>query len=291
MIFGLSGLSGLPLLALLACGGGDAYIVEGTVVEVHPPREVVLDHEAIAGLGMPAMVMPFDVADPALLDGLTPGTEIVARYKVAESGSAIVRVRVTGHHPLAQAEGPVPLRVGEQLPAVTLQGADGEPVVLGPEQGARTVLTVLYTRCPRPEFCPATVARLAALDQALGDTEGVRIVAVTLDPAFDTPEVLTAYGEQVGATARWSLARLEGQGLDDLAMRAGLPVLRDQPGEDGESTDIAHGLRVLVLDADGTLIERYDDLRFPLERVVQQLRTGAPKGDPSVSGTVTPEPG
>ena len=45
-----------------------------------------------------------------------------------------------------------------------------------------------------------------------------------------------------------------------------------------------------MLDRGGILIERYDDARFPLDRVASQLRTGAPRGDPATSGTVTPEP-
>lgn len=275
------------LPALLACGGGDVFIVEGTVVEVRAPHEVVLDHEEIPGL-MGAMVMPFDVAHPALLDGLKPGTRVVARYRVAEEGSELVRIRVTGQGPAPDiAVGPVPVRVGERIPETRLATHDGATLVLGADQGERVLLTFIYTRCPRPEFCPAIVARLVALDQALGEAEGVRLVAVTLDPEHDTPEVLTDYAAKVGATARWRFARAEGgpTALDDLAMRAGLPVIREVPGSPGE---IGHGVRLLVLDRDGKLIERYDDTRFPQDRVVQQLTTGAPQGDPRNSGTATP---
>jgi protein SCO1 len=285
----MSTLSGLVWL-LLGCGGGETFIVEGTVVEVRPPDEVVLDHEPIPGLGMDAMVMPFDVAAPAMLEGLRPGSKVVARYRVSEAGSELVRIRVTGHGPAPElASGPVPLRVGQRIADTRLAAQDGSAMVLGAGQGERVALTFIYTRCPKPEFCPAIVGRLAALDQALGEAEGVRLVAVTLDPAFDTPEVLSAYAAQVGASERWRFARVEGEegALDDLAMRAGLPVMRDLPGAPGE---IGHGVRLLVLDRDGTLIERYDDTRFPLDRVVQQLTTGRPTGDPRNSGTSTPAP-
>jgi protein SCO1/2 len=169
------------------------------------------------------------------------------------------------------------------MPAVTLPTHDGETVVLGPEQTDRVALTFVYTRCPEPAFCPAMFARLQALDAALADEPGIRLVAVTLDPDHDTPEVLAAHAATLGLSDRFALVRAPD--LEALAMRAGLPVVRNEG-----SWDIAHGLRLLVLDRGGRLVERYDDARFPLERVASQLRTGSPSGDPNQSGTVTPEP-
>ena len=266
------------LLGLVGCWRGDVFIVEGTVVEVHPPDEVVLDHEDVPGL-MGAMIMPFPVADPDLLAGLEPGTRVVARYALEDSGGKLVAVRITGHGPApAVASGPVPVRVGETIAETRLAAHDGTTIDIGPSQAGRTALTFVYTRCPQPEFCPAMIARLQALQQALGEAEGVRLVAVTLDPEFDTPEVLSAYATAVGAGPRLSFARVDD--LDALAMRAGLSVMKG-------NGEIAHGLRLLVLDRGGKLIERYDDARFPIDRVVSQLTTGAPSGDPANSGTLS----
>ena len=83
------------------------------------------------------------------------------------------------------------------------------------------------------------------------------------------------------AGERWLFARAEGDALTDLAMRAALRVV-----DDGKA--IQHSIRLLVLDAKGRLIERYDDNNWPLERVVEQLRTGGPLAPPGTSGTVTP---
>lgn len=274
------------LWTLVACWGAHAYIVEGTVVELHPPAEVVLDHEDVPGL-MGPMIMPFAVADPAMLDGLKPGTRVVARYELGEEGGKLTRVRITGQLPAPEvAAGPVPLRAGERMPATLLPTHDGGTLALGPDQADRVALTFVYTRCPQPEFCPAMVGRLQALQEALGDADGAHIVAVTLDPAYDDAAVLSAYAAQLGAGPRWSFARVEPDALEDLAMRAGMLVMRD--GKAAEGVEIAHSLRLLVLDRGGALIERYDDARFPLDRVVSQLTTGGPPMPPGNSGTVTP---
>lgn len=271
------------LWTLVACWGAHAYIVEGTVVELRPPSEVVLDHEDVPGL-MGPMIMPFAVADPAMLDGLKPGTRVVARYELGEVGGKLTRLRITGQLPAPEVvSGPMPVRPGAVFPATSLQLQDGSTWTLGAGQAERVALTFLYTRCPQPEFCPAMVARLQALQEALAGAEGARIVAVTLDPDHDTPEVLSAYAAQVGAGPGWRFGRVPAEALPDLALLAGMNVMRT-----GDGAEIAHALRLLVLDRGGALIERYDDARFPLDRVVEQLTTGGPPMPPGNSGTVTP---
>ena len=171
------------LWMLLACWGENAYIVEGTVVEVTAADEVVIDHEAIDGF-MDAMVMPFHVKDPDLIGALEPGHRVIARLEVEPSGGYLTKIRVTGKGPAPTwnaPEGPAPLRVGQVLPAMEVTLADGTKTVVGKGQDRPTALTFLYTRCPMPEFCPATVARFQALQEAVGPE--VRLLAITLDPA------------------------------------------------------------------------------------------------------------
>ena len=268
------------LSVLLACWGDDAYIVKGTVVEVHDGR-VVLDHEAIEGL-MPPMVMPFEVRDPAMLEALEPGHRVLARYQVHERGGRLEKIRVVGRGPAPTLErGVEPVRPGRLMPAYEVATHDGGSMVVGRGQEGAVALTLIYTRCPVPEFCPAMVGRLQALEAMLGEEDDVTLLAVTLDPDFDTVEVLSAYAVSVGAGDHWKLGRVAPEVLEKLAMNAGMSVLR-------KGDEIVHALRLLVIDEDGRLVERYDDARFPANRVVEQLRTGGPPAPPNMSGTSTP---
>ncbi len=254
-----------PLLGLLlACWGQNAYIVEGTVVRVDGDR-VVLDHEEVAGL-MPAMTMPFDVAEPSLLDGLQPGDRVYARYEVKEAGGALTKLRVTGHGAPPAARGPMPLQPGHVLPGHDLVSHRGATERVGQGQGQNTVLTFVYTRCPLPEACPAVMLKLRSVEQAL-DVAGndARLAAISLDPAYDTPEVLAAYAAAQELGARWSLLRMDQDPLEDVAMLAGMTVLE----QDGQ---IVHGLRVLVLDAEGRLIARFDGLDWDVQEIVNLLK-------------------
>jgi protein SCO1/2 len=121
----------------------------------------------------------------------------------------------------------------------------------------------VYTRCPIPEACPLAVAKMAAMADAL--PEGARLLAVTIDPAFDTAEVLRAYGERVGAKpGHWDFGRLDPESTASLAWAAALQVIDN-------GTTVEHANRWFVLGADGVLVERYDDHAWALDRVFQQL--------------------
>jgi protein SCO1/2 len=275
-------------LWLLACTGGDTYIVEGTVVEIHGPNEIVLDHDPIHGPGgvmyMDRMTMPFAVRDAHLAKGLVPGDRVTARLVVEQDGTHLEAIRVTGKGvlpPPAEGTPPLPLRAGEILERVDVEVEDGTSVVIGDGQGIATAVAFVYTTCPLPEFCPAVVTRLQSLQEKIGTD--ARIVAITIDPEHDTTAVLAEFASKVGAKKEtWRFGRLPPDRLEPLAWRAALSVTRD-------GTAIEHGLRLLVLDRDGRLVERYDDARWPIDRVAEQLRTGGPPAPDGTSGTVTPQ--
>lgn len=259
--------------------GDNAYIVEGTVLEVHA-NEVVLDHQAVKGL-MDAMVMPFDVRDPALLVGLERGDTVYARMIIDQQGSYLEAIRETGHTdlPPAVAAPNTSLHAGESLAALSVTVEDGSTVIVGVGQDKPTALAFLYTRCPMPEFCPALVAKFQALQEKIGTD--ARLVTITLDPEHDTLDVLRAFATTAGAKPEvWRFGRVEGDVLAEVAGRAALSI-------DRGGSEIVHGSRLLVLDREGKLVERYDDNRFPLDRVAEQLRTGAPAAPAGSEGTIT----
>lgn len=257
------------LLLLLGCWGDNAYIIEGTVVSVTPPTQVVLDHKEVVGL-MGPMVMPFEVADASLLKNIEPGHIVIARFEIGESGGQVTKLRVTGRTspPKLVDFGPEPVRPGGRLPAVDVETRGGT-VRIGEAGAQRVAVAFIYTRCPLPDYCPAVMLRLSQLERQLsGDSI---LLAITLDPAFDTLDVLDAFAVSHGESGgRIKLGRLSSDALTTLAIRAGMPVVRD-------GDEIVHALRLLVLEADGTLIERYDDNSWPVERVASQLATGEPR--------------
>ena len=270
--------------SVLGCNSDKIYTVEGTVIEVMDDGRLMLEHEDIDGF-MDAMTMPFHVASPEVIFGVRAGDRIVGQLVVGEEKAQITSVRVTLTTTVktdASVPGlPAPVRIGEVFPTVEIPLASGGSVTLGETQGVPVALTFIYTTCPMPEFCPAIVARLKELAPLLDGTEA-KIVAVTIDPKVDTMEVLKDYGEVHGLdSSRWLFGRAAEDKLPRLITRAGMRMAR-QEGQ------VVHSKRLLVLSKTGQLLERYDDVNWPIARVAQQLKEGQPMAKSGASGTLSP---
>jgi protein SCO1/2 len=75
---------------------------------------------------------------------------------------------------------------------LALTGHDGKPRTLEDFRGKAVVLFFGYTRCP--DVCPTTLVEMSAAMKALGkDADRVQVLFVTVDPARDTPDVLSKY--------------------------------------------------------------------------------------------------
>ena len=69
---------------------------------------------------------------------------------------------------------------------------NGKPRTLADFRGKAVVIFFGYTQCP--DFCPTTLAELAAAMQKLGpDANRVQVLFVTVDPERDTPAQLASY--------------------------------------------------------------------------------------------------
>ena len=69
---------------------------------------------------------------------------------------------------------------------------NGRPRTLADFRGKAVVLFFGYTQCP--DVCPTTLAELAEVMRRLGpDADRVQVLFVTVDPARDTPELLSKY--------------------------------------------------------------------------------------------------
>src|SRR5262249_42027487 len=107
---------------------------------------------------------------------------------------------------LAVQSASVPLADIGPAPEVALIDARGRPFRLSDLRGKAVVVSFIYTTCGGS--CPATTREMARVQGALKEAglwgKDVAFVSISLDPARDTPEVLSAYGRAYGADpAAW----------------------------------------------------------------------------------------
>ncbi|MCL4215414.1 MAG: SCO family protein [Candidatus Hydrogenedentes bacterium] len=69
-------------------------------------------------------------------------------------------------------------------------------------RGKVWVADFIFTRCGGA--CPVMTAELARLDKEFSTSEDFALVSISVDPEYDTPEILREFGERYGAVpGRW----------------------------------------------------------------------------------------
>jgi protein SCO1/2 len=248
------------ILSTLQCGPRPKeYPLRGQIIAVNrEAKQLTIRHEDIVGY-MPGMVMSFRVADPADLDRHKPGELIAATLVVRDLDSEIRNIRVTGSAPVdvAAARGattPV-LAPGELVPEGDLVDEDGQPRHLSQWRGSVVLLTFLYTRCPLPDFCPRLERNYLAVQQQLKDsgmTAHARLIAVSFDPAYDTPDVLKKHAAAIGADpAVWQYLTGDPNSVERFAAQFGMAIIRNP----SDARDITHNLRTAIIAPDGKLVD------------------------------------
>jgi cytochrome oxidase Cu insertion factor (SCO1/SenC/PrrC family) len=89
-----------------------------------------------------------------------------------------------------------------EVPDFALIERSGQSVTRADLLGKVWIASVIFTRCV--EECPLVSNHMARLQDAFAAEPDVRLVSVTVDPAYDTPEVLTRYAQSFAAQPqRW----------------------------------------------------------------------------------------
>lgn len=153
------------------------------------------------------------------------------------------------------------------VPAFELTSQKGEP--FGSEQlaGKVWIANFMFTRCPT--ICPLLTSQMKELTETLADTP-VRYVSFSVDPANDTPEVLTTYAEQRGAdTERWTFLTGDNDAVEEVVVRGLRMRMGDEPDQNG---DILHGSHFVLVDGTGTIRGYYQSNTEGLRDIAQDAR-------------------
>ena len=245
-----------------------SYPIRGEIVELDRPRQVlIIHHEEIPGY-MPAMTMEFNA----------PGLDF-AQFRVGQKLAALMGPAVDAIFPLtgirfldtkedaAVADAARKLRedtftrgknafreVGEAAPVFTLYNQNGAAVRFEQFRGQRVVLNFIFTRCPVATMCPASTAKMMALQAAAKarNIPNLQLVSISFDSAYDTPPVLKAYADARGInTSNFSFLTGPENAIRDLLAQFGVIA---EPGENV----FKHTLSTILIGADGKILHRAD---------------------------------
>ncbi len=259
-----------------------AHDIRGEIVTIDLPRKILLiHHEEIPGY-MPAMTMEFTATGIDLatlregqrltarmglpIDGVFPLTAF--RILTSPPDPAIAAAALTLRHDTFTRGKNAYREIGETAPSFTLLNQDGKPVAFDHFRGKRVVLNFIFTRCPVATMCPASTAKMMALQAAAqkADIIDLELVSISFDSAFDTPPVLKAYADTRGIdTAHWSFLTGPEAAIRDLLAQFGVIA---EPGENV----FKHSLATLLIGTDGKILHRIDGSAWSPEEFLARLK-------------------
>ena len=255
----------ISLLAFLSCDRkpqGKRYELDGRVVAVDSGnRLITVAHGDVKGL-MPAMTMPFPVGrdDGWVLEKIAPGDHIHATLVITDHAElqdiSFTKTSDVDSDGTSQVRLP---EAGDAVPDFRFVNQAGKTIDLRQLRGRPVLLTFIYTRCPVPDFCPRMSNNFREVLEELKTNPAVyakaQLLSISIDPEFDTPQVLRSYGEQYAGKVdpqfqHWDFVSGSPQETRKAADFFGLSY----NAKDGQ---IVHNLRTVLIGTDGKIERVY----------------------------------
>lgn len=146
------------------------------------------------------------------------------------------------------------LPIYSQVADFNLTNQIGEAVSLASLQGKIWVGDVIFSRCAGP--CPQMTKNMQALQSALEGDDSVKLVSLTTDPEFDTPEILEKYGARYDVKpSKWWFLTGDKEEIVRLAVDGlKLTAVERTPEERESPSDLfIHSTLFVVVDQQGRL--------------------------------------
>ena len=144
-----------------------------------------------------------------------------------------------------------------QVPEFSLTERSGKNIDLAALRGKIWIADFIYTNCT--DTCPLQTAAMAKLQEQWRDRTELRLVSFTVDPARDTPQVLSGYADKFKADAeRWLFLTGEREQIAQL-IQAGFHLSAAPLTEDGtQSSVVLHSQRFVLVDREAEIRGYYD---------------------------------
>jgi protein SCO1 len=262
--------------------GAKRYAFKGKVISIDKNAGMAnIDNEPIAGF-MDPMIMPYTIKPPSMLDQLQPGDSITANVVVqADNTYWLENVKVIAHSktppdtPTATVHIPTP---GDQVPDFHFINQNGNRISLHQYRGQTLLLTLIYTRCPFPDFCPRVSHEFSSIDRQVRADPArygkTHLLSISFDPAHDTPKVLRAYGFSCAGSkdpalfTHWEFSAIPPAELPEFANYFAL-TYKEEGGL------ITHSLSTAVISPDGKIFKWYHGADWQASDLLQDIAAAA----------------
>jgi protein SCO1/2 len=298
----------LCIQTAMVAWSADEHTVQGILLQVDSRKgAITVSCDAIPGY-MDAMVMPFEVSDPALLKALVPGTTVrftMVERKHEDYAEHLQTVKVANyeaepteadrltflHRSIDPAAAAKIVPVGQLVPDFTLTDQAQHATPLSQFRGKVVALTFAYSRCPNPNYCFRLSNNLSRVGRRFHSVAGRDLILVTIviDPDEDQGKALERYADTWRADpATWHFLTGKLTDVRSIAELFGMNFWNDE-------SFLTHSFHTIVIDREGRLAANLEGNQFTadqlgdlVETVLRRPYHGQPTTTAKMSNAATP---
>lgn len=182
--------------------------------------------------------------------------------KISEQGEVVVENGDTVFH---------------QVPSFSLVDQQGKTFTSQTDlKGKFYVVSFFFSRCGT--ICPVITRNQKQIQEAFKGQPDVHLVSISIDPKYDTPNVLEKYAADLGANpTQWALLTGEKTYIYDLAIKGFKLPVADASAYDPTVTDpdetFIHSEKLLLIDDVGFIRGIYDGTqKSEIKRAIVELK-------------------
>jgi protein SCO1 len=154
------------------------------------------------------------------------------------------------------------------IPDFTFTSHKGLEVGRSEMEGKITIVDFFFTSCP--SICPLMSSEMERVDDAFKDNPFVQIYSISIDPEFDSPEVLDSYAQKHLASPKWHFLSGDKETTYQLA-RCGF-ILPTFDGF-GVPEDFVHSDKFVLIDEFGRIRGYYSGTtREEVDRLILETK-------------------
>ncbi|MEI3611169.1 SCO family protein [Pseudogracilibacillus sp. SO30301A] len=154
---------------------------------------------------------------------------------------------------------PIDTNMSENVADFSFTTQDNETLSLDDLHGEWWIADFIFTNCET--VCLPMTSNLSKLQQELEEQDvSIQFVSFSVDPDFDTPEVLKEYGEQYDANFNtWSfLTGYDMKTIKELSIKSFRAFLKEPEYGDDQ---VMHDTRFFLVNPEGEVIKGYDGIK------------------------------
>ena len=160
------------------------------------------------------------------------------------------------------------------IPDFSFTNQDGETVTQETFKGKIYIADFFFTTCPT--ICPIMKTQMLRVYEKYKDNPDVLILSHTIDPKYDTVEVLHEFADRLGVSSdTWHFVTGDQDKIYDIGQNSYMVTAREDPDEPG---GYLHSGAFLVVDKqrrirgiyDGTKAEKVDILMKDIDKLLKE---------------------